>query len=164
MHPMDEGPASTLSFKTYLSLLTDCQWLHNIQLKTSRGVLFLPPSDACVRNFHYLLYTLIKLYYTKALSDPASSGPGLNSLEAKNPGTFLFSNRLSENWKSVLSLKNCIFQKFSLKSTSCTSNYRKNYCVFLLQNERLMVSLRKKSCLNIFTFKHIKWLRFADGH
>ena len=30
---------------------------------------FLPPSDA----FLYLLYTLIELYYTKALSDQASS-------------------------------------------------------------------------------------------
>ena len=44
-----------------------------LQLKTRRGLLFLPPSDACVRSFLYLLYTLIKLYYTKALSDPASS-------------------------------------------------------------------------------------------
>ena len=57
-------------------------------------------SDACVRSFLYLLYTLIKLYYTKALSNQASfvSGPGLNSspLEAKNPGIFLwFSNNLS---------------------------------------------------------------------
>ena len=32
---------------------------------TSKGVLFLPPSDAYVRSFLYLLYTLIKLYYTK---------------------------------------------------------------------------------------------------
>ena len=56
--------------------LTGCLWLYNIQLKTSRGVLFLPPSDAYVRNFLYLLYTLIKLYYIKALSDQASSlGP-----------------------------------------------------------------------------------------
>ena len=53
--------------------LTGCCWLYNIQLKTSRGVLFLPPSDAYVRSFLYLLYTLIKLYYTKALSDQASS-------------------------------------------------------------------------------------------
>ena len=52
--------------------LTGCLWLYNIQLKTSRGVLFLPPSDAYVRSFLYLLYTLIKLYYTKALSDEAS--------------------------------------------------------------------------------------------
>ena len=28
------------------------------------GVFFLPPSDAYVRSFLYLLYTLIKLYYT----------------------------------------------------------------------------------------------------
>ena len=40
---------------------------------TSKGVLFLPPSDAYVRSFLYLLYTLIKLYSTKALSDQASS-------------------------------------------------------------------------------------------
>ena len=37
------------------------------------GVLFLPPSDVYVRSFLYLLYTLIKLYYTKALSDQALS-------------------------------------------------------------------------------------------
>jgi len=40
---------------------------------TSKGVLFLTPSDAYLRSFLYLLYTLIKLYYTKALSDQASS-------------------------------------------------------------------------------------------
>ena len=56
---------------SFLSL-TDCWWLYNIQLKTSSGVLLLPPSDAYVRSFLYLLYTLIKLCYTKALSDPAS--------------------------------------------------------------------------------------------
>ena len=39
----------------------------------SHGGTLLPPSDAYVRSFLYLLYTLIKLYYTKALSDPASS-------------------------------------------------------------------------------------------
>ena len=53
--------------------LTDCEWLYNIQLKTSREALFLPPSDAYVRSFLYLLYTLIKLYYTKALSNQALS-------------------------------------------------------------------------------------------
>ena len=31
---------------------------------TSKWVLFLPPPDAYVRSFLYLLYTLIKLYYT----------------------------------------------------------------------------------------------------
>ena len=36
-------------------------------------MLFLPPSDAYVRSFLYLFYTLIKLYYTKVLSDQASS-------------------------------------------------------------------------------------------
>ena len=54
----------------------DILWIHwrvyNFIANTSKGVLFLPPS-AYVRSFLYLLYTLIKLYYTKALSDQASS-------------------------------------------------------------------------------------------
>ena len=44
---------------------SDCWWLHNIQVKTSRGVLFVPPSDPYVRSFLYLLYTLIKLFTQK---------------------------------------------------------------------------------------------------
>ena len=41
------------------------------------GAIFLPPSDVYVRSFLYLFYTLIKLYYTKALSNSASSlAPG----------------------------------------------------------------------------------------
>ena len=55
-----------------IPFFSDCEWLYNIH-KTRRGVFFLPPSDAYVRSFLYLLYTLIKLHYTKALSDPASS-------------------------------------------------------------------------------------------
>ena len=55
----------------------DIIWIHwrvyNSIANTSKGVLFLPPSDAYVRSFLYLLYTLIKLYHTKALSDQASS-------------------------------------------------------------------------------------------
>ena len=44
----------------------------NFQI-TSKRVLFLPLSDAYVRSFLYLLYTLKKLYYTKSLSSQASS-------------------------------------------------------------------------------------------
>ena len=55
----------------------DILWIYwrvyNFIANTSKWVLFLPPSDACVRSFLYLLYTLIKLYYTKALSNQASS-------------------------------------------------------------------------------------------
>ena len=69
---MGEGPGAILSFKTFLSFINRLL-VTNIQLKTSRGALFLPPSDAYVRSFLYLLYTLIKLYYTKALRDQASS-------------------------------------------------------------------------------------------
>ena len=56
-----------------IPFIKDCWWPYNIQLKSSSGVLFLPPSDTDVRSFLYLLYTLIKLYYTKALRDQASS-------------------------------------------------------------------------------------------
>jgi len=46
----------------------DILWIHwrvyNFIAYTSKRVLFLPPSDAYVRSFLYLLYTLIKLYYT----------------------------------------------------------------------------------------------------
>ena len=48
----------------------DTLWIHwrvyNFVVNTSKRVLFLPPSDAYVRSFLYL-------YYTKALSDQASS-------------------------------------------------------------------------------------------
>ena len=44
----------------------DILWIHwrvyNFIANTSKWVLFLPPSDAYVRSFLYLLYTLIKLY------------------------------------------------------------------------------------------------------
>ena len=46
----------------------DILWIHwrvyNFIANTNKGVLFLPPSDAYVRSFLYLLYALIKLYYT----------------------------------------------------------------------------------------------------
>ena len=47
--------------------------VYNSIANTSKGVLFLTSFDAYVRTFLYLLYALIKLYYTKALSDQASS-------------------------------------------------------------------------------------------
>ena len=52
---------------SFLSL-TGCLWLYNIQLKTSRGILFLSPSDAYVRSFLYLLYTLINFVTQKLLA------------------------------------------------------------------------------------------------
>ena len=55
----------------------DILWIYwrvfNFIANINKRVLFLPPPDAYVRRFLYLLYTLIKLYYTKALSDQASS-------------------------------------------------------------------------------------------
>ena len=55
----------------------DILWIHwrvyNSIANTSKQVLFLPPSDAYVRSFLYLFHTLIKLYYTEALRDQASS-------------------------------------------------------------------------------------------
>ena len=55
----------------------DILWIHwrvyNFIANTSKGVLSLPPSDVYVRSFLYLFYTLINLYYTKALSHQALS-------------------------------------------------------------------------------------------
>ena len=55
----------------------DILWIHwrvyNSIANTSKRVLFLPTSDVYVRSFLFVLYTLIKLYYTKALSYQASS-------------------------------------------------------------------------------------------
>ena len=55
----------------------DILWIHwrvyNSIANTIKRVLFLTPSDVYVRSFVYLFYTLIKLYYTKALSDQALS-------------------------------------------------------------------------------------------
>ena len=52
-------------------------WIHwrvyNSIANTSKGVLFLLPSDVYVRSFLCPFYTLIKLCYTKALSDQVSS-------------------------------------------------------------------------------------------
>ena len=47
--------------------------VYNSIANTSKWVLFLLPSDVYVGSFLYLLYSSIKLYYTKALSDQASS-------------------------------------------------------------------------------------------
>ena len=44
----------------------DILWIHwrvyNSIAKTSKGDTLLPPSDACVRSFLYLLYTLINTH------------------------------------------------------------------------------------------------------
>ena len=47
----------------------DILWIHwrvyNFIANTSKSVLFLPPSDAYVRSFLYLLYTLINFITQK---------------------------------------------------------------------------------------------------
>ena len=79
--------------------LTDCWWLYNIQLKTSRGGT-LSASFWCLCQ----KLSLSPLYFNKTLLQKSSersslfSGPRLNSSppEAKNPGIFSwFSNNLS---------------------------------------------------------------------
>ena len=67
MYVVGERPGATLLGLRYFLSLTSRQYL----LKTSRGALFLPPSDVYVRSFLYLFYTLIKFDYTKSLSDQA---------------------------------------------------------------------------------------------
>ena len=67
---MRVGLVRSLKFPDFL-------WIHwrvyDSIANTSKGVLFLPPSDVYVRSFLYLLYTLLELYYIKSLSDQASS-------------------------------------------------------------------------------------------
>ena len=74
-----------------------------MQLKDSRGALFLPPSDAYVRSFIYLFYTLIKRYHTKALSNQASSFEFLSSGGQESWHLSGFSNNLS-SWGLVWDL------------------------------------------------------------
>ena len=68
----------------------DILWIHwrvyNSIADTSKGVLFLPPSDLYVRSFLYLLYTLLHKSSEQSSLVP---GPRLNSSpEAKNPSVF----------------------------------------------------------------------------
>ena len=71
---MGVGLAGLYKLQTFFWFIVMTNWrVYNSIANTGKGVLFLPPSDAYVRSFLYLLYTLIKLYYRKALSDQASS-------------------------------------------------------------------------------------------
>ena len=74
MHIVGEGPGETpsaLRCLSYLinSFLTDIKQL----AKTSTGVTLHPASNVYVRSFLCPFFTLIKLCYTKALSDQAWS-------------------------------------------------------------------------------------------
>ena len=57
---------------------------------TSKGVLFLCPSDTYVKSFLCLLYTLIKLDYTKALSDQARLWPQIEYFSGGQESRCLF--------------------------------------------------------------------------
>ena len=73
-------------FLINITYLDDLHWLKSLTvwittnwkiLQEMGGVLFLPPSDAYVRSFLYLLYTLIKCYYTKALKKKKKKEMGI---------------------------------------------------------------------------------------
>ena len=94
----------------------DILWIHwrvyNSIANTSKGVLFLPPSDVYVRSFLYLLYTWIKLYYTEALSNQASSlaldwillwRPRILESLWFNNNLSTWNNRLVPNWERSVS-------------------------------------------------------------
>ena len=85
--------------------LPDILWIHwrvyNSIANTSKRVLFLPLSDVYVRSFLYLLYTLTKLYYTKALSGQVSSWAPDWILLLRGPRipvSLWFNNNLSHTW------------------------------------------------------------------
>ena len=91
--------------------------IYNIQLKTSMGIFFLPPSDVYVRSSLYLLYTLIKLYYTKALSDQALSLALDWILLLQRPrilGSFRSATTFQKSWERRMELE---------ESTFLTSDY-----------------------------------------
>ena len=72
--PQDNSPGAILwVLRHFLSLISRLLIALKHRLKTSRGVLFLSPSDVYVRSFLYLFYTLIKYYYIEALSSQPSS-------------------------------------------------------------------------------------------
>ena len=109
------------------------EWLYNIQLKTSKGILFWPPSDAYVRSFLYLLYSLIKLYYTKALSDQAwSLTPDWILLlqEPRIPASW-FNNNLSP-WKRCT--------QYASKFGKLSSGHRTGNGQFSFQSQRKAMS------------------------
>ena len=87
----------------------DILWIHwrvhNFIVNTSKRVLFLPPSDAYVRSFLYLLYTLIKLYYTKALSDQALSLAPDWILLLQGPRILVYSRDSTTTFQSSLMWK-----------------------------------------------------------
>ena len=56
-----------LTLSLYLKHFIGMFWEVKIHVSMSS------PSDVCVRSLLYLFYNLIKLYYTKGLSDQASS-------------------------------------------------------------------------------------------
>ena len=58
--------------------------VYNFIVNTSKQVLFLPPSDAYVRSFLYLLYTLIILYYTHTHKKNSSRDILPNSVHVVN--------------------------------------------------------------------------------
>ena len=73
----------------------DILWIHwrvyNFIANTSKWVLFLPPSDAYVRSFLYLLYFNKTLLHKSSERSSLVSGPRLNSSPpgAKNPSVFM---------------------------------------------------------------------------
>ena len=79
----------------------DILWIHwrvyNFIANTSKWVLFLPPSDAYVRSFLYLLYFNKTLLHKSSERSSHITGPGLNSSPpgAKNPSVFMIT---SEKW------------------------------------------------------------------
>ena len=91
--------------------------IYNYIADTSEGALFLPPPDVYVRSFLYLFYTVIKLYYTKALSSQALS---LAQIEFFSSGgqesqhLLWFSNNISTTKRSNQSNLKEISPEYSL--------------------------------------------------
>ena len=118
-------------------------------------VLFLPPSDACVRSFLSPLYFNKTLLHKSSEQSSLVSGPGLNSSppEAKKPAFYCqqqpFSgtgrgNSSCRNWESMLILKH---SQFPREACACQINSQDFGCIIYLK-------IRKKKSKSIF----LKWI------
>ena len=130
VHIAGEGPGETPSALTCLSYPTS-SFLNDIKhlAKTSKGALFLSPSDVYVRSFPYLYYTLIKLCYTQSskesslISDPGSkSSPpevtnsGVTHSSQRQPFTSM-TCMLTRTWAELL------LSKWEFSPFSCTVHH-----------------------------------------
>ena len=116
------------------------QWrLYNFIANTRTWVLFLPPSDAYVRSFLYLLYTLIKLYYTHTHKTILSS---------------LYSVPLHVNFRT-LSVSIKTLMNFNRNCINCTDQFGVKSVFIYVKSFYLLENHGKVLTITIHTHTHV---------